>query len=224
MLRFTILLCVLRWPCLHFYHIGRCTFLCVSLRYVRSYAIFIAILFRQCVCTYVCSFKKEYETTCSRPSYDVFAYWALLLLLYQYQIPRSFQASLLLGKSDARMKEKERYTQHTQTLSNGKQKINRMCSSLSLCWQAKLSLKPHTISVQFHFTFRTINIAFASLSSCRVCVVLHNVVRLFSQWWYCSIFWSCAQFELIVPVLEIKQTSNGIHTFHLKRSSERKKR
>lgn len=65
------------------------------------------------------------------------------------------------------------HTIRTQTLSNGKQKINRVCSSLSWCWQAKLSLKPHTNSVQFHFTFRTMNIAFASLSPCRVCLPLH---------------------------------------------------
>ena len=156
MLRFTILLCVLRWPCLHFYHIGRCTFLCVSLRDVRSYAIFIAILFRQCV------FKKEYMKL---PVRDHRTMCLLIGLCFCYYIgigslalfkPRCcYLAKIAIWLRQERCENEgkgEIHTTHThtirtQTLSNGKRKINRVCSSLSLCWQAKLSLKPHTNSV-----------------------------------------------------------------------------
>lgn len=117
------------------------------------------------------------------------------------------------------MRKRHTHIIRTQTLSNGKQKINRVCSSFSVLASQVVAEAAYQFSSILYFVPWTSH-SLQSLST--VYAVCSAFCCSLVQWWYCLIFWSCIQFELIVPVLEIKQTDKQRFAFHLKISNKRK--
>lgn len=175
---FVLRLSLLFFPLVTWWRLVVCNFYCYFVR--RTVCFFL-----RCRCCWCWCAKGEWKLPVRDSIRFSFLLWfffsiwfSLLCSLHRLHSFHSIAAAAIFRLRWTHNWEQTHTHTHTHTFE-WQTKINRVCSlvacfavsspahSLSL-WQAKLSLMPHT-NIQFHFTFRSMNIVIAEFRHCCCC-------------------------------------------------------